>query len=419
MTQKKFKLSQLNIFLLLAGIIDIIFIIANMVCGGELLKAEALSDYFIFGDYYSNLGFSSYGADLYYIPANVCFPPLAYCIYYFCYLMAPSPSSDILADINWLDFTTGSNTQLIFLMVNLIFILVFGWICNHYFENEESNRNGKCTLLLPIIILLSYPCMLTSLQRGNSAFPVAVLLCISWLFIDSDSKIKKEVALLLIAVATTFKIYPAIMGLYLIKKKDFKSAIRLVIYGAVFFFVPFIWFGGMDGIKAFFGTLVHMSDLNLDQHFGTVRGMVYYLLRGHSSLTAAAAETVGYIFEQIFLAASLFLFFISRKKWQSVLMLSAIMTSYIGGNAHYTFVYYLPALLMFYREQGISTEDPTVTEKSSFSIVITTLITVCFALIFSCPFFFPHGCYFGVSIASYVLWILGAVSIVSMCIKKK
>lgn len=473
MTKKKFKLSQLNIFLLVAGTIDIIFIIANMISGGALLSTEALGANFIFGDYYSNLGFSSYGADLYHMPEYVCFPPLAYCFYYLCYLMAPSPSSSILAEINWLDFTNGANTPLIFLMMNLISIVIFGWVCARYFS-ESGTASSKYTILLPIVILLSYPCMLTSLQRGNSAFLVAVLLCIAWLFADSsypetsagkleafgsaqeasagklktsDSSqeasagkletsgsevqlhgakhinidVKKEAALLLIAVATAFKVYPAIMGLYFIKKKDFKAVIRLVIYGLILFFVPFIWFGGVDGIKAFFNTLLHMSDWNLDEHFGTVRGMVYYLLRRHSSLTAAAAETVGYVFEQIFLVASLILFFISKKKWQSVLMISAILASYIGGNAHYTFVYYLPALLMFLREvpsvettqEILSSDDSPKYNSKCFSGVSTVLCTLCFAFIFSCPFFFPNGCYFGVSLASYLLWIIGAVNIIS------
>lgn len=456
MTKKKFKLSQLNIFLLVAGTIDIIFIIANMISGGALLSTEALGANFIFGDYYSNLGFSSYGADLYHMPEYVCFPPLAYCFYYLCYLMAPSPSSSVLAEINWLDFTNGANTPLIFLMVNLISIVIFGWICARYFS-ESGTASSKYTILLPIVILLSYPCMLTSLQRGNSAFLVAVLLCIAWLFADSSYSAtdeqeaavkqktttdkpkassykilprdnrhmcintKKEAALLLIAVATAFKVYPAIMGLYFIKKKDFKAVIRLVIYGLILFFVPFIWFGGVDGIKAFFNTLLHMSDWNLDEHFGTVRGMVYYLLRRHSSLTAAAAETVGYVFEQIFLVASLILFFISKKKWQSVLMISAILASYIGGNAHYTFVYYLPALLMFLREVSsvettqeiLSSDDSPKYNSKCFSGVSTVLCTLCFAFIFSCPFFFPNGCYFGVSLASYLLWIIGAVNIIS------
>lgn len=469
MTKKKTILSQLNIFLLVAGTIDIIFIIANMISGGALLSAEALGANFIFGDYYSNLGFSSYGADLYHMPEYVCFPPLAYCFYYLCYMMAPSPSSSVLTEINWLDFTTGANTPLVFLMVNLISIVIFGWICVRYFSEpvginsidtnstlgarERTMPDSKYTILLPIIILLSYPCMLTSLQRGNSAFLVAVLLCIAWLFADSSYSAtdeqeaagkqktatdepkassykilprdnrhmcintKKEASLLLIAVATAFKVYPAIMGLYFIKKKDFKAVIRLVIYGLILFFVPFIWFGGVDGIKAFFNTLLHMSDWNLDEHFGTVRGMVYYLLRRHSSFTAAAAKTIGYVFEQLFLVASLILFFISKKKWQSVLMISAILASYIGGNAHYTLVYYLPALLMFLRE--VSSTETTNEILSSddisqyFSKVNTVLCTLCFAFIFSCPFFFPNGCYFGVSLASYLLWIIGAVNILS------
>ena len=383
--------SQLNLFLIVSGGITLAFLIANFITCGDTLNSATLSASYLFGDYFSHLGYSSLGPTMYSLTEDACLPPLAYCAYYILWRMAPSVmNADVLF---WEDGLRGDNTQLIFIMFNLVMILLLQWVILHYF----NAHGGKYILALSTIILFSYPCMFTSIQRGNSALFVAILLCIIWLWIDETDKRKREAALILIAIAAGFKIYPALLGIVLVKRKDWKAVVRLLIYGAVFFFVPFIFFGGIEGLKNFFSTMFSIAGWSGVDHYGTVRGMSIYVLREHTALSADAAEKAGYVIETLFLVFTLSVFFLARKKWQEVILTSAILVSYIGSNAHYTIVYYLPALMMFLQEN----ESTPVFSVKKLGI---SLITLSLAIIFSCPFFWPKGMYMGASVAGYFMW---------------
>ena len=410
--------SQLNLFLIIAGAITLAFLVINYINMGVFLNSESLSATYLFGDYFSHMGYSSLGDGIYAATQDACLPPLAYCCYYLLWRMAPSYTNS--AEIFWEDFKNSDNTALVFLMMNLVLVILLIWIILQYFRRYD----GKYILALPIIILFSYPCMFTSLQRGNSALAVALLLAIVWLWLDDKSAVKREVALILIAVATGFKIYPAILGIVLIKRKDWKAVLRLIIYGAILFFGPFVFYGGVEGIKTFFETMFSITQWTGVDHYGTVRGMSIYLLREHTALTAAQAESAGYVLETLFLVASLSFFFLAKRKWEEVILLSAILVSYVGSNAHYTFAYYIPALLMFLRENesnGLFGEhgsaggsgDADRRKNGGFLASLgITLITVMFAIIFSCPFFWPKGIYMGVSVAGYCMWCLTVFEVI-------
>ena len=102
----------------------------------------------------------------------------------------------------------------------------------------------KQDVLFPLALVVSYPFMCTSIQRGNVCLLVAILFTLAWLWMDDASKVKQEIALLLFACCAGFKLYPAIFGLVFIKKKQWKKAGRLVVYGITTVFAPFLVIGG-------------------------------------------------------------------------------------------------------------------------------------------------------------------------------
>lgn len=75
----------------------------------------------------------------------------------------------------------------------------------------------------------------------------------------------KERALLCIAVAAGLKIYPAVFGILYIKEKRYQEAARLVLYGILCFFVPFVFFGGIHGL---FQMLQNQRELHSQVYYG-------------------------------------------------------------------------------------------------------------------------------------------------------
>jgi hypothetical protein len=61
----------------------------------------------------------------------------------------------------------------------------------------------------------------------------------------------RETALFLFAIAAALKLYPAVFGILYLVKKRYKEAGRLIIYGFLFFFVPFVFFQGGNGFRIF------------------------------------------------------------------------------------------------------------------------------------------------------------------------
>ena len=56
------------------------------------------------------------------------------------------------------------------------------------------------------------------------------------------------------SLAAGFKLYSALFGLLWIKERKYKDTLRLLLYGVLAFFAPFVFFGGINGIIDYIGT---------------------------------------------------------------------------------------------------------------------------------------------------------------------
>lgn len=390
MLNKLQKIRVINLFLFIGGISILVFCAINFYRWG-ILKYTALSPGHEFGDYFFHTMFASAKENCYAVSVDACFPPLAYIFYYFLYRSAPYLEED--GTYVWQNYKNTDYALLVFLAVCVVFIILLNYCVTEYYKKIDS----RYSLFLPLIVVLSYPVLFTGLQRGNPVLFVALCLCFSWLWIDSDSKVKQELALILIAIAFCFKIYPAIMGLIFIKRREWKKAIRLAIYGLVLFFGPFIFFGGIEGIKSFFNILMEHAGWSMDAgHFGSVRGITYYFLVENTSITESTINLVGMILENVFLIVCVVMFFLSKSRWREALFISGILVGYVGYNWAYTFVYYLPVLFLFIKEKG---------ENTVFGNLDTAVNIILLSIIFSVPLYFyklPGGIYEGVGITSFL-----------------
>lgn len=403
---KKVWDDRFNLFLFISLGITSLFFVFNFIYGGEMFDMCVLDGPSLFCDYFTHLAGSSDRENLYSLSYNFCFPPLAYCMYYFLWKTNPYMGGESVFE--WKSYEYSDNTLLVFLAFNIFMFLLLGYCISEYFEK----KGAKYSLFLPIALLLSYPLFCTSLQRGNSVALTAILLSLAWLWMDSDSKIKRELALLLIAITAGLKIYPAILGLVYIKRKDWKRVCRLVFYGVTLFFIPFIFFGGIEGMLHFFSNLTNFATPWVPhRQVQNIWGMAQYIFERYLHIGFDLSCSLAYVVDFVFLFFSIICFFLSKRKWQNALFLSGILASFFPSSWWYTIVYYLSPLLLLLKE----TEENRM--KKGDKLEVFSIVS--FALFFTMNFILEYICgvSMGIFIITYVLLGVNMVNVVYSFVK--
>lgn len=337
------RMQSVDLFLIVSlGITGLCFLL-NIRNHGGYFMCSVMDAESSFSDFFYHIAGSSDPAHMYMTDSRFCFPPLAYCMYWLLWRIHPYEDPESI--LNWMNFKNADNAMLVLIIYDILFAFLLVYCITEYYKETGA----KYILLLPTAIIVSYPFFCTSLQRGNSVALVAVVIALAWLWMDAESPAKQEAAMILIAVAAAFKFYPAIMGLIYIRRRDWKRTVRLLIYGVLFVFLPFVFFGGIRGLLALADNLTSLSMIRTTQ-YGTIRGMTLYLLKRYLQMDPAAALPIGIGMETVFLVCSVVCILLSRKRWQSVLFVSGILVSYIASGYIYNSVYYLPVLLMFLKD---------------------------------------------------------------------
>lgn len=256
-------------------------------------------------------------------------------------------------------------------------LIIFSWTFFSYFASEKLNLNRKQTLAFSIIYLLS-PGFVYGMERGNLVVLVNIFVLLFVLNYSSTNQLKKELALISLAIAAGFKIYPALLGLLLLNERDWKGAIRCIIYGVCAFFLPFIIRYGVDQIPHFIQNIFQQT-----QKIGNdVGGWGYGFKISISSVANAVLEYLhfeGSIRVTLSRMANVFLvvvaftaYLCSNKKWQKCFSVISIMTLLPGFSWMFTAVYFFVAIVLFLSEETI------ITKTNGMYVVFMSLLSVGF-----------------------------------------
>lgn len=402
------KISKLRLFLFISFTISCTFFALNYWMKGKLFSASILDYENQFADFFWFIRATINPEDAY-KEYGVLFPPLALCMYYCLGHIVNMPAETLEGSLQ--EMMLNKNLLTIFLGYNLVLVVLLFYCISEILKKYTY----KTIVLLPISLLISFPFCGSSLQRGNAVALVALLVTLAWAWMDAESYLKRELALILIAVATGFKMYPAILGLIYIKKREWRKVFRLFIYCVVALFAPFIFFGGIDGVLAWCKNLFSFGQ-SIRSGWYTVEGATRELLH-LLKFEENAILIVGKIGPLAFLVLNIVCTFCSRYKWQQSMFIAAIMASFLSSGWMYTCVYYLPVVLLLLEEKIEKENEDTkaITVLELFSIV-------CLACIFSMPFIWEKGIgiYNGIYITSYVMLGINSIYCLSgLCNKRK
>lgn len=293
----------------------------------------------LFMDFFNHVGYVSHENGVYASSVHACFPAFAYLFYAAVALLLPAGSAvmhapHLMSPLLYVAY---------FVYTALALALLFALISKYLKDYSPATRLGVTLLLLFSNVFIDM------IERGNSVLLVAIFLLAAMLLREREGRVPRELALILIAAAAGFKVYPALFGLLYLYEKRYAEAVRLVVYGVLFFLLPFAFFGGVDGFLAF---LSNQS---------AVQGEIYISL---SSIKAAvqciAVQATGDPLALSWLANGLPILFLALNaaaffdrtltSWERSFILVAVMAFFPAWSGEYTTVFFLLPFLLLLRE---------------------------------------------------------------------
>lgn len=264
------------------------------------------------------------------------FPALAYAFYFFMRRIIPEQIVD----------STVTEWYVLFdIIVLCICVWLVTWVIGRWFEGR-----GRDSFIIGCFFFLSQPFALAEVKAANSALYVLVLVLLALYLRDRDSKVCKEIALILIALAAGFKITPAIWGFLYLKEKRYKETVRLIIYGVLFFFSPFWLFGGVSAIKDYLTILSSVSEATIPRP-ETIIGVcneVFAVLGQDASVGAMVGKIMAYGYA----AVCLLLFMLTKKDWKSMFLMSSLMVIVVNMSYPYTLQYLIIPIIFYWIQDG-------------------------------------------------------------------
>lgn len=269
------------------------------------------------------------------------YPPLTYMLMYF---FSKFVDTDWYYSRDWFaDMYTDEQFLIVFLIVTFITGLFI-------YETVRSFKNGSNAMkvLIALVVCVSNP-MLFSFQRGNTIMLVLALEMLYIFWYDSDNKIKREVALISLALMVAFKLTPVVLGILLLFNKQWKDAVKAVIYGLLVGFLPFLFFKG--GFSNFFQMLSNMQ-ANLES-YGSGHGttltasLVYFGVIEGTTVQGKILQYITYILCVIILVGALFF----KKRWERVVAITTVLVVAMPHSEYYNILYLVPGWIFFLNEE--------------------------------------------------------------------
>jgi len=231
----------------------------------------------------------------------------------------------------------------------IMMIIVIAAMLIAFFEAIRHNLKDSygMKLLVSIAMLLTAP-VFFSIERGNSILLVIALMTAFIFGHDSDNKILKELSLIGLAVAAALKISPALLGILLIYKKDWKAAIRTVIYGIIIFVGPFLLLkGGLSNIPL----MIRNVQMNNEFYMSKWGLTLYYTLVNYGVPDSMTIFRVTGIVSKVLCLLMIIAAFKFDRRSDVIMVLSLSLIVFPDHSGYYNLLYLVPATIMLINEE--------------------------------------------------------------------
>lgn len=333
------------------------------------------------------------------------YPPLANVLFYILYLLIPKWISE-----NWAStFETSvamraTPNNLRTYQASMLLFLIFVIFSAYVMYIMADKLMGKDVISRKTVIfcaLFSYG-ILYGFERGNIILLCWALMAFFVYFRNSENPFLREVSYLALAVAAGLKLYPAFLGILLIKERKVFPAIRTVMYGIGAVILPLYFFNeGLSGLwmwlKVVFGFGSSAQYPWVGNGFANILNHVGYVA-DHFLGTSYATQNyalVGVAAALLLLVCALFM----NKEWETVLTIILSMMMFQSQADYIYGMYLLPLLLFIAQEKRLN-------RTNLLPFAIMTLFTVHVPLFHSkkAADFTPRNTLFQICIIILLVW---------------
>ncbi len=216
----------------------------------------------------------------------------------------------------------------------LLFLLIY-----HYKKGTGVSKT------LTVIALGLSGVFLFSLERANTVMLTAVFLGAFLFWYDSPNKWLRELSYMALACAAALKVYPVIFGILLLKDRRWFAAGRTMVYGAMAFFLPFLFFeGGFSN----FSQLLSNVDANSEAYRFVAPTYRFGWLAFHLWNNPEHPHYESWILVgNVLLVLGTVLCLLFKQNWKAVTLLTCALVATPVNSAYYCGLYFFPAIILF------------------------------------------------------------------------
>ncbi len=289
---------------------------------------------------------------------NTLYPPLANLFFLVMYAFVPKSitnkwTENFSKSVNRrgtkYDLRTNQSTMMLYIMFVVICLFLIAAILRVLLKK----LNVQMTERIVIACTFSFG-ILYAVERGNIILLVTAFSLFYVAYYDSENKILSELALLSLAAAAGMKLYPALLGVLLLRHRRFKQAIRAIMYGILSVIIPCIFFREkFSAIVQWIKIVVRYSSKVSDYPWaGNGIGSIFSDIARwidlffKTNFAQISFQTLAYIIAVFFLVYALF----AKKEWEAILSLTLAMLFHSQGSYFYCMA--IIPMVMFLAEEN-------------------------------------------------------------------
>lgn len=188
---------------------------------------------------------------------------------------------------------------------------------------QNIMKGKKSTQTLFVCALIFSGPMAFLIERGNILLAVVACLMMFAAFYDSDKKWQRYIAYFCLSIAAAIKLYPALFGLMVLKRKRYKEAVVLMFMGVAAFILPFFAFNGLESLRQMIENFSAASDVQLGCGIG-INYSFDAILKFILGLFGQTMEKTPKIIAIIAAALPMILFFMVDDEWQEFFLITLV-----------------------------------------------------------------------------------------------
>lgn len=303
-------------------------------------------------DYYRQIVYAADLKNIYFNTDDAPFPPFSYLFYHLLFVINPFEAPVKLSSYR-IARDAGFNKLVYMIIMCMHFALFYKAVELHLKKRFSSN----ISFLFTTAVVFSIPYLFGSIEKGNIIFLVISMMLIALYLKDSDSKIYREIAMILIAMCAATKVYPAILGLLYLKEKRFKEAIRLIAYGVLFVFVPFIFTGGLNGLIQYLSVLKVFQTRTIPRYTSISPMLLAVVDTFAPQMDKIKVLPFNIAIQTLYLLINVVSLFKCKRKSIALMLIGGILSIYVPDSYRYTAGYMIIPFVMLLLEEKIRKID--------------------------------------------------------------